>query len=232
MRQLSDKELIHERLGATFAEALSEYDTARRVKVLVDGFLGGIDIKGACVLDVGCGLGFFSRALRARGADVLACDIGEEVLKRVRATVGCECVRADALALVDQFGVERFDVVLSSECIEHTPSPERALQQMARVLKPGGRLAVSTPNVVWYPVVKLATLAKARPFDGLENFSTFGSIRRVLEGEGLHVIEERGIHLIPFQLKCFRMSRWCDEHLQALRWLMINLCVLAEKPAR
>lgn len=232
MRQLSDKELIHERLGPKFAEALSEYDTARRVNVLVDDFLGGIDIKNACVLDVGCGLGFFSRALRARGADVLACDIGEEVLRRVRTTVGCECVRADALALVDQFGVERFDVVLSSECIEHTPSPVRALQQMARVLKPGGRLAVSTPNVVWYPVVKLATLAKARPFDGLENFSTFGSIRRALEGEGLHIIEERGIHLIPFQLKCFLVSRWCDEHLQALRWLMIDLCVLAEKPAR
>ena len=230
MRQISDKELTHERLGARFDEALSEYDTARRIEVLIHDFLGDIDIKGACVLDVGCGLGFFSRALRARGAEVLACDIGQELLERVRTTVGCQCVRADALALVDQFGVERFDVVLSSECIEHTPSPERALQQMARVLKPGGRLAVSTPNVVWYPVVKVATLAKARPFDGLENFSTFGSIRRALEGEGLHVIEEQGLHLIPFQLKCFRMSRWCDEHLQALRGLMINLCVLAEKP--
>ena len=229
MRQISDKELIHERLGVAFEEALSEYDTARRIEVLIDRFLGHIDLKGASVLDVGCGLGFFSRALRSRGADVLACDIGQELVERVRKTVGCECVRADALALVEQFGVQSFDVVLSSECIEHTPSPQKALHQMARVLKSGGLLAVSTPNVAWYPVVKLATLAKARPFNGLENFSTFGSIRRALEREGLRVIEEQGLHLIPFQFKCFRMSRWCDEHLQALRFLMINLCVLAEK---
>jgi 2-polyprenyl-3-methyl-5-hydroxy-6-metoxy-1,4-benzoquinol methylase len=232
MRQLSEKELIYERLGEAFGAALSEYDTARRVEVLIEDFLGDMDLKGTSVLDVGCGWGFFSRALRARGADVLACDIGDELLERVRRTVGCECVRADALALVDQFGVERFDVVLSSECIEHTPSPERALQQMARVLKPGGRLAVSTPNMVWYPVVKLSTTVKVRPFDGLENFSTFGSIRRSLQAEGLRVVKERGLHLIPFQLRCFRMSRWCDEYLQAVRFLMINLCVLAEKPAR
>jgi len=36
----------------------------------------------------------------------------------------------------------------------------------------------------------------------------------------------------PFQLNCFRTSRWCDAHLQALRRLMINLCVLSEKQAR
>ena len=64
MRQISDKELIHERLGVAFEEALSEYDTARRIEVLIDRFLGHIDLKGASVLDVGCGLGFFSRALR------------------------------------------------------------------------------------------------------------------------------------------------------------------------
>ena len=230
MRQLSDKELIHERLGRRFEEALSEYDTDRRVEILVEDFLGDLDLRGVHALDVGCGLGFFSRALQARGAVVLACDIGHELVERIRATVGCESVQADALALVDQFGESRFDLVLSSECIEHTPSPTQALIQLAKVLKPGGRLSLSTPNRVWHPVVKLATVAKLRPFDGLENFSTFASIRRTLESAGLRVLREHGLHLFPFQLKLFRASRWSDDHLQMLRRLMINLCVLAEKP--
>jgi len=230
MRQISGKELAHERLAASFAQALSEYDTARRMEMLVGVFLSGVDLQGARALDVGSGLGFFAQALQSRGAKVTACDIGPQLLQQVEAKVGCECVVADALALVERFGREQFDVVVSSECIEHTPSPRKALEQMAGVLKPGGRLAVSTPNLIWSPVVRLATLAKLRKFDGLENFSTFGSIRRTLESEGLRVIQERGLHLIPFQAKLYGMSRWCDDHLQSLRRLMINLCVLAEKP--
>ena len=227
MRTISEKELVHERLGARFAEHLSEYDTSRRVAVLVDKFLG--DLRGQKVLDVGCGLGFFSRALHERGGTVTATDIGQKLLDHVRRTVGCECVRVDALNLVEHFGPAVFDVVLSSECIEHTPSPARALQEMTRVLKPGGLLAVSTPNQVWYPLVRFATLMKMRPFDGLENFSTFGSIRRILGAEGVHVLREEGLHLIPFQFKLYRLSSWCDDHLQQLRSLMINLCVLAKK---
>ena len=230
MRPISEKELVHEHLGDQFASALSEYDTLRRIEVLVNEFLG--DVKGKRALEVGSGLGFFARALQERGASVVATDIGEELLRRVKATVGCECVRVDALALVDHFGPDAFDVVLSSECIEHTPTPADAVRQMARVLKPGGRLALSTPNPLWYPVVKLATAAGLRPFDGLENFSTFASLRRTLEEEGLDVLQERGLHLFPFQVTLFRASRWCDRNLQILRGLMIDLCVLARKPVR
>jgi len=79
--------------------------------------------QGKRALEVGSGLGFFGpRSTRARCQRV-ATDIGEELLRRVKATVGCECVRVDALALVDHFGPDAFDVVLSSECIEHTPTP-------------------------------------------------------------------------------------------------------------
>lgn len=228
MRRITEQELIHERLGPKFEQALSRYDTTRRVEVLIADFLDS-DLRGLSALDVGCGLGFFSQALKARGADVVACDISEKLLDRVRAEVRCKSVCADALALVEHFGENRFDIVVSSECIEHTPSPENALQQMARVLKPNGRLAVSTPNLVWYPIVKFATVAKLRPFDGLENFSTFRSIRAVLRREGLLIRQERGLHLFPFQLRCFGVSRWFDEHVQFLRSIMINLCVLAEK---
>src|SRR5262245_54718096 len=115
LRGISDKEYIHELLGERFASALSPYDTRRRVEVLVDEFLSDVSLPGRSVLDVGTGFGFFAERLKQRGADVTAVDIGENLLKHVEQRVGCECVRADALSLVDYFGANRFDVVVSSE---------------------------------------------------------------------------------------------------------------------
>jgi 2-polyprenyl-3-methyl-5-hydroxy-6-metoxy-1,4-benzoquinol methylase len=229
LRIPSEREYIHERLGSRFRDALSEYDTSRRVSVLVDEFLTPGLVSGRRVLDVGAGFGFFSARLRQLGADVIATDIGENLLKHIRENVGCECQRVDALALLERFGPESFDIVVSSECIEHTPSPGRALAEMAAVLKPGGLISVSTPNWLWGPVVRAATMAGLRPFDGLENFSSFRSIRRVLEGQGVEIVREKGLHLFPFQLRAYQLSRWCDDHLQAVRYLMINLCVLGQK---
>jgi 2-polyprenyl-3-methyl-5-hydroxy-6-metoxy-1,4-benzoquinol methylase len=229
MRIISPKEFVHDRLGDQFERALSVYDTARRLQILIVEFLKDVPLAGKSVLDVGTGLGYFAEQLKQRGANVTAVDIGENLLKRVRERVGCECLRVDALALVEQFGTNRFDVVVSSECIEHTPDPAAALKQMAAVTKPGGLISVSTPNSVWWPVVAAATRLKLRPFEGYENFNTFGRMRQALEDSGSVVLREKGLHLFPFQFRLRWLSRWCDQHLQSLRGLMINLCVLAKK---
>jgi 2-polyprenyl-3-methyl-5-hydroxy-6-metoxy-1,4-benzoquinol methylase len=231
MRTPTTKEYAHERLGEAFESALSTYDTRRRVEVLVDEFLADDMVTGKTALDVGCGLGFFSERLVHRGATVTACDIGPTLVEQTRQRARCEAVVADALALRDQFGPDRFDLVVSSECIEHTPHPADAIRQMVSVLKPGGFLALSTPNVLWYPVVRAATILRLRPFDGHENFSTWRGIRRVLASEGCAIVREHGLHLFPFHFKLHRLSTWCDRHLQPLRGMMINICVLAQKGA-
>jgi len=136
---------------------------------------------------------------------------------------------ADALRLTEVFGANQFDAVVSSECIEHTPSPYDVLKQMVAVLKPGGVVAMSTPNRLWQPVVRLASRLRLRPFDGYENFSTWGGIRRTFKEEGAEIIAERGLHLFPFQFGLHSFSAWCDRNLQVARPLMINMCVLARK---
>jgi 2-polyprenyl-3-methyl-5-hydroxy-6-metoxy-1,4-benzoquinol methylase len=228
MRRPTAKEYVHERLGERFRTALSDYDTQRRLEVLVDGFLNG-KLSGRTVLEIGAGLGFFSERLQKRGAIVTATDIGERMLQQIRETVGCHCECVDALSLSEHFGSNRFDIVLSSECIEHTPDPMEALRQMVAVLKPGGYIALSTPNYLWYPVVRAATLLKLRPFDGFENFSSFHLIRRTLQAVRVRILRESGLHLFPFQLPFHSISRWCDDHLQLARKLMINICVLGQK---
>lgn len=225
------EEYVHEALGDAFAAALSQYDTRRRIEVLVDDFFQASDLRGRAALDVGCGLGFFSERLAQRGALVVACDLGPGLVERTRRRVGCPAFVADALDLSHQFGHNQFDVVVSSECIEHTPRPADAIKEMIAVLRPGGYLSISTPNWVWWPAVRFATMIGSRPFDGLENFSSWRSIRRAIEDAGASVVRERGLHLFPFQLRLESASRWCDVHLQALRGVMINICVLAQKRA-
>jgi 2-polyprenyl-3-methyl-5-hydroxy-6-metoxy-1,4-benzoquinol methylase len=228
-RQPDEKELSHDRLGDQFAKSLSEYDTGRRVEILIDTFLSDEMVRGKTTLDVGCGLGFFSERLVKRGADVIACDLGPTLVERTKQRAGCHAQVADALRLVEQFGENRFDLVVSSECIEHTPAPGEALRQMAGVLRPGGYLAVSTPNIIWYPVVRAATLFKLRPFDGFENFSSWVSVRKTLVDCGVDVVREYGLHLFPFQFGMHQASRWGDKHMQALRCIMINICILGRK---
>lgn len=229
MRTPTREEFCHERLGETFSEKLSSYDTSRRVEVLIDQFLDEGIVRGRRALDVGCGLGFFSQGLLRRGAVVSACDLGPALVERTRKLTGCSAKVADVMELSEYYPPQTFDLLVSSECIEHTPDPPQAIRQMAIVLKPGGYLSLSTPNRLWLPVVTAATILKFRPFDGHENFLSWNGLRRCLADNHLVLKRQFGLHLFPFQVPLHGLSRWCDHHLQSLKWAMVNMCALAQK---
>ena len=65
---------------------------------------------------------------------------------------------------------ETYDLVISSECIEHTADPKKALSELARVLKPGGTIIVTSPNRLWYPVLWVSIVIKLRKFRGYERW--------------------------------------------------------------
>lgn len=229
MPETLDPQLFHERMGDAFAEALSTYDTTRRIEVLIGEFLAGKPLPGLPTLEVGCGLGFFSEALQRRGADLTVCDIGETLVERTVAKVGCRGVVADATRLLDTFPEGSFGCVLSSECIEHTSDPGLAIDGMCAVLREGGWLSLSTPNRLWWPVVAGASKLGLRAFNGYEHFSTLKFLTGRMERNGMRILKTKGLHLFPFQMGMHGISRWADENLQALKHLMINFCVLAQK---
>ncbi len=228
-RNITDKEFDHDRLGEAFTSAISAYDTERRVNVLVNTFLQHLDPTGLRALDVGCGYGHFSAALLGKGFDVTAVDIGPHLVNATRNRVGCRAQVADAMTLSQEMGCNSFDLVVSSECIEHTPNPSRVIGEMARTLKPGGWLSLSTPNVLWWPVVAAASKLRLRPFDALENFSTWRGLRKTFDENGIDVIKEYGLHLFPFQFGLHRLSKYIDQRAQFCRQLMINICLLGQK---
>jgi SAM-dependent methyltransferase len=117
-----------------------------------------LDLRpGMTVLDLGCGEGRHAFEAYRRGAAVVAVDWGADEVATTRrwldaiAAAGeappgahAEVVRGDLTALpVPDASVDR---VIASEVLEHIPDDGTAIREIARVLKPGGRVAVTVPR--------------------------------------------------------------------------------------
>jgi SAM-dependent methyltransferase len=102
-------------------------------------------LRGQHIVDLGCGPGFYTRALRERGAEVVPVDNDAEEL----ALAGDPpegAVIADATKLPFEDG--SVQGVLCSNMLEHTADAEAVVAEIARVLRPGGWAYVSWTN--WY----------------------------------------------------------------------------------
>lgn len=108
-----------------------------------------VDLSGARVLEAGCGVGMYSSQIRRRySLHVEAFDIeAERILEAQVDTPHALVAAAEALP----YRANWFDVIISNEVIEHVISDRRAVEEMVRVLKPGGRIVLFCPNR-WYPV--------------------------------------------------------------------------------
>ncbi|MFZ5663044.1 MAG: bifunctional 2-polyprenyl-6-hydroxyphenol methylase/3-demethylubiquinol 3-O-methyltransferase UbiG [Pseudomonadota bacterium] len=111
---------------------------------------GRVPLAGARVLDVGCGGGLLSEAMAREGAQVTAIDLAPELV-RIARLHGLESgVKVDyRLQSVEDIAGEMpgaFDAVTCMEMLEHVPDPASVIRACARLLRPGGRLFVSTLN--------------------------------------------------------------------------------------
>lgn len=113
------------------------YALRRRIEFFVN------HAKGDC-LEVGAGTGEISKALIARGHHITATDISPQMVSQIRNKLGIEAVVCDAELL--PFPDESFDTVISAEMIYYLDHPERFLTEAHRVLRPGGRLLLSSAN--------------------------------------------------------------------------------------
>src|SRR5262245_4108621 len=99
--------------------------------------------RGA-LLDLPAGKGDDSRRLVALGYEVVPADLFPETFDT---RIGPKCVPADLAARLP-FEDASFDYVLSSEAIEHLPDQLAMLRECARVLRPRGKLFLTTPNLL------------------------------------------------------------------------------------
>src|SRR5262249_11758313 len=105
-----------------------------------------VDLSGREVLEIGCGPGGFAASLSRQGARVTGSHFSTAALELARrefSHLDVNWIRADIQQL--PFENESFDTVISCETVEHVPSPSRAIAELARVLRQGGRLILTTP---------------------------------------------------------------------------------------
>lgn len=105
--------------------------------------------KGMKVLDVGCGTGNFSIKLAKMGCEVVGIDVSEEMLKVAEAKareegLNIKFYKMDAHQM--EFEDNTFDGVLSVTAFEFLKEPEKAIEEIFRVLKPNGQLLIGTIN--------------------------------------------------------------------------------------
>ncbi len=226
-----DKELTHDRLTARFDELMDDYDLGRRIETARRRFLGG-DLRGKLVLDAGCGVGGVDASARRRRRHVSSRSTSvPRLAATTRERCGC-ATQSSARSARSDLRPNTFDVVFSTEAIEHTPDPRQSVRNCIGWCKPGGHLALTTPNRLWQATGPGGVGARRSVrTTATRIFSGRRHLRRMLEAAGAEIVDHRGIHLWPFQIKPLHgASRWVDRFGERCSPLMINQCIHCRKP--
>ena len=144
---------LRRRIRSSFDEASrdeehfpSTIDPRIRHVTLILNWVG--DLAGKRVLDVGCGKGRFARILAERnpGARICGMDLSPAMLRYVPGPVAPCAGSMTELPFPDG----AFDAAYATESLEHAVEIERAVAEMCRVVKPGGRIAIIDKNAEQY----------------------------------------------------------------------------------
>lgn len=102
------------------------------------------------LLELGPWIGLFASNAKDAGFDVTAIDINKDCVSFLKDVLDIKAIQSDDPALTLANLDDRFDIVVLWHCLEHFPRPWEVIQQISRVLQPGGILLVAIPNIQSY----------------------------------------------------------------------------------
>jgi 2-polyprenyl-3-methyl-5-hydroxy-6-metoxy-1,4-benzoquinol methylase len=190
------------------------------------------------LFEIGCGSGDFLARMRSRGWDVEGVDFDPEAVRNVREKHGLtvHAGTMEHLNLPD----ETFDAVALSHVIEHIYDPVSLLKECFRVLKPSGKLTMTTPNAAsfghdlyresWFPLdpprhitlysqKSLGVIIRRAGFKNVEIVTSAANAEGVLRGS--YHIKKFGRHSMAEQFKLHEIIKYMAmqffEHLLVSR---------------
>jgi 2-polyprenyl-3-methyl-5-hydroxy-6-metoxy-1,4-benzoquinol methylase len=187
----------HEERWRQLPHGLEPSDFAVRMR-----FLRERVAAGERVLDVGCGEGRFAAEVAREGVAVVGIDVAEEPLRRARQLHPRLDLRVVKGEGPWEFPDASFDVVWAGEVIEHVADTSAWLSEVRRVLRPGGRLLLSTPAHGRLAMLRLALSGRAlaEHFDPRGEhlrFYTRDSLSELLADFRFQDVEVRGAGGLP-----------------------------------
>jgi 2-polyprenyl-3-methyl-5-hydroxy-6-metoxy-1,4-benzoquinol methylase len=194
---------------------------ARRVKMLSSHLRPGM-----IVLELGCGTGYFTQELARSGADVVAIDVSPELLEIARSNCSAPNVRYQ---IENAYGLSYpeavFDSVVGSSVLHHLEIAA-ALRNIYRVLKPGGTIYFTEPNMLnpQIAIQKNVPLIKQKLGDSPDETAFFRwSLRRLLEQTGY-----RDVRIDPFDFLHPKTPVPLINRVNALGRCLENVPVISE----
>jgi ubiquinone/menaquinone biosynthesis C-methylase UbiE len=184
-----------EKYDLWFETPLGKYVAAAEKKMILD--LAAPE-KGEKMLDVGIGTGFFALEFLKRGADITGIDVSPKMLAAARKKGFKNVSPGDAVDI--PFAAETFDLVVSITALEFIKEPRRAISEMMRVCKKGGRIVVGTLGADSLWAVKRRQEARKNPASVFHDahFYTFAELREIAGGFGSQVSLKGAVFAPPY----------------------------------
>ncbi|HUO19589.1 MAG TPA: bifunctional 2-polyprenyl-6-hydroxyphenol methylase/3-demethylubiquinol 3-O-methyltransferase UbiG [Steroidobacteraceae bacterium] len=177
-------------VAARFWDSHGEFRPLHLLNPVRAGYIGArVALRGARLLDVGCGGGLLAEALAAAGAHVTAIDLAPGMIEVARLHAAQTQLAIDyRLCDAQQLAHEApgaFDVVTCLEMLEHVPDPAAMVATLAALVRPGGAVFVSTLN---------------------RNLRAF--LQAIVAGEYLLRLLPRGTHEYERLIRPAELARW------------------------
>ena len=208
---------------------------------LLKHHLRNVDLRGQRILEIGCGRGDFTCWLARElgdSAEIYGADFSPAAVRKAQAFAESRGLKAKWLVSDIQSIAapsHSFDTIFCCETLEHVPQPRTALAELVRILKPGGRLFVSTPNYAGLMGLYRGYLrVMGRPYteggQPINHFTVLPRTLRWIRSAGLTITGFDAIgHYLPFpgsppiEIAFFDNPRWL------MRWAGLHSLVMAKK---